>query len=255
MTTSLASEPMPDDGQVPYMSHFVDMLYQRLPEVLRTLDARDSTWTLKRYLGSTLADMGLINDTIDRITGNSPVGPAAPEPGGLPGDDLARWRAARVDHPSELGDPLAADAAWLPWMAQLVGVHLDPSATEAERRDTIRFTTSGYRAGTRQAIADAAGSALTGSKYAAVFVHTTVVSGNLVAGTTWDITIVTRSSETPDPGVVLGAVVRKGVKPAGAVLHHKAYNSTWAQIAALYPTWADWHAAGSWAKIQEAGLT
>lgn len=254
MTTPLASEPMAGDGQVPYMSTLVDRLYHRLPEVYRTMDGADDTWPFKRYLGGVLTYLGEIDDTILRIAGSRPVGPATPEPWGLPADELAVWRDARLTRWSALGDPLQADEAWLPWMAQLVGARLDPAASEAEQRDTIRYATSGWRGGTRSAIEDAARSALTGTRYVRVVPHSKSGVNGLEAATIWDIAIVTRTSETPDPNAVLGAVIRKGVKPAGAVLWHLPYGATWDQIEARFPTWYDIEAAGGWTQVEEAGL-
>lgn len=254
MTTPLDHEPMPDDGTVPYMSTLVDRLYQRLPEVYRTMDASGSDWPLKRYLGGMLDTAGAVADTFTAIRGDFPAGPDSPQPWALPAGDLAVWQANRLNRPSALGDPYQADPRWLSWMAQLVGAPLNPGASVQEQRDTIAFATSGWRGGTRQAIADAARTALTGSMYAQVVPHTIPTdSGGVQAGGIWDITIVTRDSETPDPAAVLDAVLRKGVKPAGAVLHHAGYSASWSQIEAVFPTWADWNAA-TWAQIEQAGL-
>lgn len=253
MTTPLASEPMPDDGQVPEMSALADRLYQRLPEVYRTVDAADSTWPFKRYLAGLIATAGRIDETLDGIDGERPIGPATPEPWALHPEELTRWRAARHSRASSLADPVQADAAWLPWLAQLVGAVLDPAATEQEKRDTIRFATSGWRGGTRSAIADAAKSALIGTQYVRVVVHTKVVTGSLVAGTAWDITIVTRTSETPDVNAVLGAVTRKGVKPAGAVLYHYPFAASWATVTAALNTWSS-RVGKSWLQVEETGL-
>lgn len=254
MTTPLAHEPMPGDGLVPYMSTLVDRLYQRLPEVYRTMDAVGSTWAFKRYLGGLLVQAGIIDDTITAIAGERAVGPATPEPWALRPDELATWQSNRRVRASALGDPMQADPAWLPWLAQLVGARLDPAASVDEQRDTIRYATSGWRGGTRQAIADAARTALTGTRYAQVMPHTTSVGGSPVAGTVWDITIVTRSSETPDPGAVLGAILRKGVKPAGTILHHAVYGATWDQVEATLPTWADWESR-TWDQLEQTGLS
>jgi hypothetical protein len=253
MTTPLSSEPMPGDGQVPEMSTLADRLYQRLPDVYRTFDAIDSTWLFKRFIAGVLKVAGQLDDAIEAIDGDRPIGPDTPEPWALPPDELEAWRAERRNRPSALGDPEQAELAWLPWLAQLVGATLDPSASESEQRDTVRYATSGWRGGTRQAIADAARSALTGSQYARVMPHTTVSGGLLAPGTAWDITIVTRSSETPDPGAVLGAVLRKGVKPAGAVLHHHPYAASWTAVTTAYPTWADRNGK-SWRTIEETGI-
>lgn len=254
MTTPLDSEPMPGDGQVPVSSTLVDRLYQRLPETYRVMDGRDSTWVFKRYLYATLSQAGLVDDMIAEIDGDRPVGPAVPEPWGLQPDELENWRAARQDHVSLLGDPQNAPSDWLPWMAQLVGAYLDPGASLAERRDTISFATSGYRAGTRQAIADAARSALIGSRFVQVLPHTQVDVSGVIPGGPWDVTIVTRGSETPDPEEVLGAVVRKGVKPAGVQLWTHSFEASWAAVEAQFPTWLDWNNA-TWQQIEEAGLS
>lgn len=237
----------------PEVSAFAERLYGRLPEVYRRMDI-EQVWLLKRYLAAATHTAGEIETVVERARGSRPAGPASPAPWGLVSDEeLTRWAQARTALPSELGDPLLADDAWLPWLAQLVGARLDPAASEAERRDTIRYATSGWRAGSRAAIADAARSALTGTQYAQVLVHSTVSGGMVVAGSPWDITIVTRDSETPDPDAVLGAVLRKGVKPAGAVLHHHPYTTSWTAATAAYPTWAD-RGGTSWREIEETGL-
>lgn len=236
------------------MTLLVDRLYGRLPEVYRSMDAANSQWVFKRYLAAVLNQMGVIDGTIERIAGDNPVGPAAPEPWALDGQGLINWRAARTNRPSALADPDQADAAWLPWLAQLVGAPLDPAATEAERRDTIKYATSGWRAGTRSAIADAAKTALTGTKYAKVMPHTIPTpGGGITDGDVWDVTVVTRTSETPDPDAVLDAIMRKGVKPAGVVLHVANYGSTWDLIEAHYPTWDDLEAA-TWDEIEQIGF-
>lgn len=255
MTTSLPHEPRPGDGLVPFMSLLADRLYHRLPEVYRTMDAVNSDWPFKRYLAGVVDLAGQIDQTVVDINGDRPVGPAAPEPWSLSTEDLDEWRSSRALRPSALGDPVQAQASWLPWMAQMVGAQLDPAATEQEHRDTIRYATSGWRGGTRSAIADAAKSVLTGSKYARVIPHfRSAVGGGIEPGTVWDIVIVTITAETPDPSEVLGAVLRKGVKPAGAVLYHSSYQATWDQIEAIFPQWRDWETAGSWDTIQQAGL-
>lgn len=253
MTTPLASEPVPGDGQVPYMTLLVDRLYQRLPQVYRTFDAAALTFVLKRYLGAALHQGGLIDDTVTAIAGDNPVGPATPEPWSLDGDQLEQWRAARRFRPSALADPDQADPAWLPWLAQLVGARLDPAATEMEKRDTIKYATSGWRAGTRQAIADAAKTALTGTKYAKVVPHSVpAVGGGVTDGSIWDVTVVTQDAETPDPAAVLAAILRKGVKPAGVVLHVSGYSSSWDLVEQYFQAWDDVEAV-DWDTIEQIG--
>lgn len=253
MTTPLASEPIPDDGQVPYMTMLTHRLYHRLPEIFRTLDAQDSCWVFKRYLGAVLDLAGQIGDVVDDIAGNDAVGPSSPQPWGLPADGLATWIANRMQRTSLLGDPVAAPLNWLPWLGQLVGARINPAASEQEQRDTITFATSGYRGGTRQAIIDAAKSALTGTQQVTLLLHQKPSGGVIVAGSAWDITIVTRPSETADPAEVLNVVNRKGVKPAGAMFWHYSYEASWTAVGTDFPTWADWNAA-TWRDLGEAGL-
>ena len=238
----------------PVVSTYTDRLYGRLPEVYRRMDIAQD-FLLLRFIDAVTTFAGGVEDTVERIRGSVPAGPASPVPWGLVNaDELDRWVQARTTHPSELGDPQLADEAWLPWLASLVGARLDPAATLPEKRDTIQFATSGWRAGTRGAIADAARSALEGSRFAQVLVHTKAEFGSIEPGTMWDITVVTRATETPDAEAVLGAILRKGVKPAGAVLWTATYAASWDLIEALYPTWADWEAI-TWEKLEETGVT
>jgi P2-related tail formation protein len=128
---------------------------------------------------------------------------------------------------SELADPAKADLSWLPWLAQLVGVRLPPELTGQAARDAVAFASSGYRSGTKAAVADAARSALTGARYVKVHDHSITEPGN---GGQWDVLLVTRVSDTPNVQAVLDAVVSKRAKPAGVVLHHRAYSATYAQV-------------------------
>jgi hypothetical protein len=253
MTTPLLSEPLPGDGQVPYMSTLVHRLYYRLPEIFRVLDAADSCWTFKRYLAGVLELAGQIDDLINGIAGTDAIGPSAPQPWGLSTSELAVWLANRTQQTSILGDPVAADLAWLLWLGQLVGAQINPAATEQEQRDTIRYATSGYRGGTRQAIIDAAKSALTGTQRVALLLRQKPSGGAIMPGTVWDLTIVTRPSETADPAEVLAAVNRKGVKPAGVTLWVYPYEASWADLMADFPLWTDRNAA-TWQQQGEAGL-
>lgn len=209
-----------------------DRLYGRLPDHYRDADA-GLDYPLYRWLAGLGAVLSQVEDLIDRIDY------VAPGDGGAAGDT------------SDLVDPTVADVDWLPWLAQLVGVQLSPALSEAEKRDAILYASAGWRAGTKSAVAAAAKTELTGTRYAKVYDHSVSVPGD---GGMWDVLIVTRTSETPDPSRVLAAVVRRGAKPAGVVLHHRAYEASWDTVVSTYPTWAALEAAGSWIKIQEAGL-
>jgi hypothetical protein len=211
----------------PDVADLTDRLYDRLPAMYRDADEL-LDFPLLRWLSLLLDQAGELDVLHDRLVPN----------------DLADI--------SELADPATADLAWLPWLAQLVGVRLPRDVTGQAARDAVQFASSGYRGGTKAAVADAAKSELTGSRYAQVYDHSTDTSAIGAAGE-WDVLIVTRTSETPSVARVLDAVVAKRAKPAGVVLYHRAYTATWGAVQTAFPTWADWNGK-TWAQIQEAGL-
>jgi hypothetical protein len=209
----------------------LDRLWERLPEHYRLADegpqgAGLSDHPMYRWLAGVCRQLGDVEKLVDRFD-------------------------TEVGGTSDLTDPVTADVAWLPWLAQLVGVSLRADLTEMEARDAIRYASSGWRAGTKSAIADAAKTELTGTRFARVYDHSVYTPGD---GGVWDVLIVTRSTETPNVGAVLTAVTRRGAKPAGVVLHHRAYEAAWDTVTATYPTWNALQAAGSFDRIQEAGL-
>lgn len=176
---------------------------------------------------------------------------------------LLRYTSLTADQASEIealrlriadGDLLSganAEVAWLRWLAQLVGVRLDASLAENALRDSVTYASSGWRAGTKAGIADAARTALTGTKHTEVYDHSVSTPGD---GGTWDVLLVTATTETPDVNAVLAAVVAKRAKPAGVVLHHRAYSVSWDTLEVAYPTWNDTQAVGSWTALEETGL-
>lgn len=241
-------EPAP--VALPHLSPLALRLYNRLPRIYRILDARHDH-SLLRYIGGAMTFGGDLDAVIEALRGTRPVGPATPEPWDLDAADLELWRESRRQRLSVLTDPLTAPPEYLPYIAQLVGATLHPQASLQERRDTISSATSGYRAGTKAALADAARSALTGSRYVLVQPFT---RGDGTAGSLWDVTVRTRSTETPDAAAVLATIVRKGAKPAGVRLWHAAFGTSWDKIEALFPTWTDWEGR-AWDEIEEAGIT
>lgn len=205
-----------------------ERLYGLLPAFLRDADSRQG-WIMKRWVSAIADRQGEIDLLISRI------------------DYLSG-----TDDTSDLVDPQTADNRWLDWIGQLLGVRLYPGMSETERRDAVRYASSGFRAGTKAATAAAAKSVLTGTRYAQVHDHSTYTVGD---GGEWDVLIVTRSSETADPEGVLRSIIRKRAKAAGVLLWHRAYGTSWGTLEATYPTWAGWEAARTWAVIEETGLT
>jgi hypothetical protein len=221
--------PLPD---LPDAQPVLDDLYNSLPQHYRLSDATAQpigTYPLYRFLAGICAELSKVVTVVE----------------GMNYDDTD------PSSTSVLADPLVAEADWLPWLAQLVGVPLEFALSDAEKRDAILYASAGWRAGTKVAVAAAARTALTGTKHCQVYDHSIVNPGD---GGEWDVLLVTRTSETPDVGAVLDAVVRRGAKPAGVVLHHRAYESEWSTIEAEAPTWADIEALGNWNTMQEVGL-
>lgn len=194
-------------------------IYEALPPTHRDAD-EDLGWPLLRYLSLVGDQAGEIETLLDRFQAG------------------------------ELTDPDAADTGWLRWLGSLIGASIPAGVTGTALRDAIRYAPTGWRAGTRGAVADAAKSALTGTRFVQVYDHSVSSPGD---GTQWDVLLVTRISETPDVPAVLAAVVTQEAKPAGVVLHHRAYTATWAAVDAAYPTWADRNGL-TWAQLEETGL-
>jgi hypothetical protein len=245
----------------PAVSDFTARWYARLPGEYRDADA-GLDWPLLRFL-SLLGDQGGdVLTLLERIDYRAP-------------DDSPPGEAGDT---SDLADPATADVAWLPWLAQLVGVVLDPALSVQERRDLLASASSGWRIGTKAAVADAVRTRLSGTKYVEVHSHST--EQGVGSGGAFDVLIVTLESETigwfslestaPTWADVeaLGswdaieeqanaklheAVIAAGAKPAGVRLWWAPYRASWDVIEAAYPTWADVEAAGSWSALQEVG--
>lgn len=198
-----------------------DRMYRRLPEFYRVAD-----------IGQDYALLRLIASVNDQVSDMEEI--------------VNGWYQNAT-----LVDPQHADVTWLPWLAQLVGVELNTATTEQAQRDAIQYASAGWSAGTKQAMMAAAQSALTGTKHVELYTRSVTTAGD---GTVWDILLVTSLLETPSVPAVLQAVVDKGAKPAGVVLHHRAYSITWATFEATYPTWNAIEAKGSWQAIENTGL-
>lgn len=219
----------------PTYSATTERIYASLPEHYRHADG-PLGYPLKRYVSVTGDRLAAVETLLDRL--DYRIGDEA-----VPGSTATPT--------SELVDPDLADVEWLPWLAQLLGVQLGAGLSITERRDAVRFASAGWRAGTKGAVADAARSALIGSRYVEVHDHSTA-AGGIGTGGQWDVLIMTRASETPDPAIVLATVARQNAAPAGVKLHHKTYEATWTQVTTAFPTWADWNTR-TWAQLQGVG--
>lgn len=200
---------------------FTEYWYNRLPAYLRESDATED---LKYFLSLIADQLDEVVKIVDAI-GNFPEG----------------GKSALVDpeQADVIGDPLNV----LKWQAQLFGVSLNQADSIDAQIDAVKYASSGWKSGTRQAIIDAAKSVLTGTKHAEVQPN--------YAGDPWALAIITRASETPNDVAVVNAILAKRAKPAGFVLLNVAFTVDWATIESTFPTWDDWEGL-TWIQIEEA---
>lgn len=135
-------------------------------------------------------------------------------------------------------DPDRTPVWALPWLAQHVGVTLTPGLSEQQQRDRITSPPA-FERGTLTGMQKAAQQTLSGNQY--VFLKER-------EGSPYRVTIVTRTSETPDAAATIAAA--RSQKPAGLILTHvtttvrtwleaqQAGGNTWAGVAATYGNWA-----------------
>lgn len=213
----------------PMFSDATELFYDKLPGIYRHEDALNG-WTLKCWISGIMDSFQDVDDLIERIK-------YTPLDDGMEEADLS----------SDLVDPDTADSAWLPWLAQLVGVQFTYATVDADKRMRIAGAISGTQAGTMASIIQAAQSVLTGTKTVYVYPKSNSVGG-VGAGTQWEVLIKTLAAETVSD--VLVAINQAGVKPAGIKLYYTALSATWAGVESTYPTWADWD-AHTWADIEQ----
>lgn len=200
-------------------------LYDRLPELYRDADANPVSgldYQLLRFLSLMADQTGKVEDTLDRVD---------PDRGG------------------DLTNADRADLAWLPWLAQVVGLVTFPSElSEVEQRNAVRHASNGRYAGTRQAISDAARPAMTNPELGYV-----VVRPNY-QGDEFTLSAAVAPEYAPaDLNTVLATIIAAGAKPAGFRIVIDTYAATWAQLEAAYPTWADVDAVPTWAALEATG--
>lgn len=132
----------------------------------------------------------------------------------------------------------------LPWLGQIVGVTVDTSKPDAQQRQQIRDE-DGMKRGTVGALVTAAQATLTGGKTVIVRERDATACPTEPA---YGITVVTFTSETPDPTLTEAAARR--AKAAGLVLQYLTEDgqdfeqvredfATFADLAAGYATFDD----------------
>lgn len=213
----------------PIFDTSTERLYERgLPQHNRTADI-EQDWTLKRWLSGIGGQQYLVDALIERFAYTPP-------------------EDGELDDTSDLVDPLTADAAWLPWLAQLVGVRLDNTLTVPERR--LQIAEVDLFRGTKPHMAKVAQTVLSGDKHVTILDHT-ISSAAIGAAGQWDMLIITVTTETlSDP---IQAIIDGNAKPAGVDLNHETFTSTWDDWEGYGTSWAIWDAS-SWTTMEESGL-
>ena len=242
----------------PIYTTTTERLYRRLPEVYRTLDEQND-WQFKKYLSSIADQLSEIETTIARIEYIPPEQLADyyptlnqyntyTRPAGVENTSLGYDPIGEV---SDLFDARTADAAWLAYIGQLVGVQLTKIPLEADKRDALINNYLGFRAGSNMALSAAVASQLTGTKYNRIYAQRDGAAGSTThVGTQWDILIITKTSETPSPSTLVDEIIRKGAKPAGVVLHHMVYTLIWSLLESSFNTWTKIEANLTWENLE-----
>ena len=218
----------------PTVTEVTDRFYGSLPEVYRDADAAQDTgasnYPLLRYLATLLDQLQPLADLVTRVTyvpmderGDLPSGNALEVPSpwqrfgtGTLGDDTF----GDADT-SDLVDPTTADAGWLAWLAQLLGVNI-AGLSLADARALLFNPADSWAHGTPAAIAREAREArrqLDPDDYVDVRPH--------FEGDPFTIVVITKASETYG-------------------------TTTWGDLEQTAPTWADLEALGSWSAAESA---
>lgn len=198
-------------------------LYDTLPEFYRDTDPAtggDNDRPLLRFLSLVGDQLGAVDDLIDRLDPDVGAG-------------------------SDLLDPWAADAAWLPFLAQLLGVaFLNTALPIADQRNALAGAVSGWRAGTRSALEAAARAALTDpAGYVAVRPHH--------EGAPYVIGVSVDPEFAPaDLNDVIAAIEDAHARPAGIKLAIDLYAATWATLESVRNTWGGFDAVSTWARLE-----
>jgi len=194
----------------PTLESFAENLYAGM-DPLAWLDASVG-WALAQFC----AALGVMFQPVEDVARDTPDGP-----GGSAVVDLDR-----------------CPDAWLPWLAQFVGVTVIPGSSPADMRARIT-STDGFHRGTPAAIRAAAQATLTGTQTV-----TFRERDSNSADPPYTLEVVTLTDETPDPAATRAAIIAQ--KPAGIVLNFRTVAGqdwqavqakTWRTARTTYATW------------------
>jgi hypothetical protein len=229
--TLLIGAPPPDTTRPqegPVYSVTTERIYHRLPEMYRVLDAQNN-WHFKKFIssiGDQLNEIDVLNARLEFIppevrhqvyeslnfynTYTRPEGIEDPDRGFAP-----------IGETSDLLDGRTADAGWLKYIAQILGLPVKNLISETDLRNATTINL-GYNAGSLSALETAVKAVLTGTKWVEIKAHYDGSGGDPYnVGGAWDVLIMTKFDETPFTSSELVAeIVRRRAKPAGVNLTH-----------------------------------
>ncbi len=124
----------------PVVGPVTQEVYDGLPEVYRVADDIQSDgpdgYPLLRYLSTLLDQLSIVYELIARFDySDDPTGDGTFGSGSY--GDGTYGGVAGPSATADLIDPETANAAWLPWLAQLLGVALRDGMTPQEQRDAM----------------------------------------------------------------------------------------------------------------------
>lgn len=179
----------------PVVTATTGAVYDRLPEHYRAADAAQVSpdVPLLRYLSLTADQLHTVAVLLDR----------------LGHDDGGAWA-------SDLADPVAADTAWLAWLAQLVGI--DPADQPSPAALRLAIAEAAFDAGTLGSLRRVLEAYVADPKRYIIVKHP--------AGDPWVVVV---------------------------VVHPDDVTLTWSALEANFGSWNDIDAAGSWDGLGDDG--
>lgn len=190
----------------PTTSRLTDLVFSRLPAYVKAAD-EDQDYSARRYLASLLDPQRATVELVDA---------ADPD--------------TSTTGTCELANPEAAQRAWLPWLGWMIGLDVS-GVTESVQRRAISEASRLQRRGSRGAIIRAVQRTLTGSRSCRIY-------PNLSGSQPYLLTVVTITSQTPDPAESLLAAFQE--KPAGMDVElQTTTGATYDELSIYFPTYDD----------------
>ena len=154
----------------------INTFFERLPDCIREEDEK-MTYPLKRWLTGVVDQAGDVEVLLERMYFDTV-------------DD-----GGDGEESSDLGNPATADAEWLPWMGQLVGVRFPSYLLTEQRRELLTGNGAKFKPGSNGALTNIASTELVGGKSVRFHPHTASLAA-IGEATEWDLLMVTKPTET-----------------------------------------------------------